>query len=289
MFKPIGGPVRDVKTPENPKYKGVAPRVDSGFNAIKLAKYVDESRLNMRFRTEEHFRRLRCKDFAKLYQEEALEMLLLDVREAEEMEVCRVRGAVSYPSAMIRRSVNYFTREILEFKNKEPERIIVLYDEDEKVAVPTANAFFEKGVDNVFIIQGGLREMSTVADYLLEGSLPPRPSTSASTSTQRGTKGRPGSATPSRPGTGASVRSDASAARAVTPNWPPTGGSQASGIQRPGSSSSFADYAAAGGGSHRAPATPAGPSRPGTASSAASARRSGTPATPQNTMGGAWR
>ena len=53
--------------------------------------------------------------------------------------------------------MNPFTADILEFKNREPNRIIVLYCCDTSVAtaISAANQFYEKGFDNVFILSGG--------------------------------------------------------------------------------------------------------------------------------------
>ena len=51
--------------------------------------------------------------------------------------------------------MNPFTAQILVFRNAEPSKIIILYDDNESRAVPCGNLFYEKGVDNVFIISGG--------------------------------------------------------------------------------------------------------------------------------------
>ena len=40
-------------------------------------------------------------------------------------------------------------------KNK-PGRIIVLYDEDERIAPQAATTFVQRDVDNVFILSGGV-------------------------------------------------------------------------------------------------------------------------------------
>lgn len=52
--------------------------------------------------------------------------------------------------------MNPFTPEILEYRNREPQqRIILVYDMEEKNAAAAANIFFEKGVDNIFVLSGG--------------------------------------------------------------------------------------------------------------------------------------
>ena len=47
-------------------------------------------------------------------------------------------AALSYPAPMLHRSVNNFTPEILAYANKEPERIIIIYDDDERIATVCA-------------------------------------------------------------------------------------------------------------------------------------------------------
>lgn len=84
-----------------------------------------------------------------------MDYLLLDLRDQESFNKGHIRGAEHYPAQTLRRAMNNFTSSILAFANKEPERIIVIYDDDERTAVPTANLFYEKAVDNVFIITGG--------------------------------------------------------------------------------------------------------------------------------------
>ena len=59
---------------------------------------------------------------------------------------------------MLSRSCSYFTKEILQYINKEG-MCIVLYDEDERIAHAAATTFVQRGVDNVFMLSGGLRVM----------------------------------------------------------------------------------------------------------------------------------
>lgn len=41
--------------------------------------------------------------------------LLLDVREKDDYDQCHIIGALNYPAAMLSRSFNYFTKEILSY------------------------------------------------------------------------------------------------------------------------------------------------------------------------------
>lgn len=47
-------------------------------------------------------------------------------------------------------------------KNREPERAIILYDEQDTSIVQIGNLLYEKGVDNVFILTGGLKRFAEV-------------------------------------------------------------------------------------------------------------------------------
>ncbi|XP_065066764.1 centrosomal protein of 41 kDa-like [Rhopilema esculentum] len=89
----------------------------------------------------------------------SLPYLLLDVRDRDAFDKCHMIGAKSYPSAMLSRSVNYFTKEILEFRNK-TGKIIVVYDEDERIATNVATIFVQRDVDNVFLLSGGMKVIS---------------------------------------------------------------------------------------------------------------------------------
>lgn len=82
--------------------------------------------------------------------------LLLDVRERDCYQQCHIITAVSYPAIMLTRSINYETPALLQFKNK-PEKIIILYDEDELVAPGAASTFVQRGYDNIYVLSGGLK------------------------------------------------------------------------------------------------------------------------------------
>lgn len=101
------------------------------------------------------------------------EYLILDVREREEYEACHILGALHYPPTKLTHATNPYTTEILQFKNRE-NKVIVLYDLEEEIVVGrrVGNIFFEKGVDNVVIISGGLREFVQSFSQLIVGQSP---------------------------------------------------------------------------------------------------------------------
>ncbi len=69
---------------------------------------------------------------------------------------CMCSAAVNYPIRLLSRQCNPFTTEILAYINGAPQKIIVLSDLDEHIAFTAGNAFYEKGVDNIFIVSGGI-------------------------------------------------------------------------------------------------------------------------------------
>uniref|UniRef100_A0A061S6Y0 Centrosomal protein CEP41 n=1 Tax=Tetraselmis sp. GSL018 TaxID=582737 RepID=A0A061S6Y0_9CHLO len=77
--------------------------------------------------------------------------------------------AKNYPARMLSRAMHPFTPEILDYSNREPERIIVIYDLDERIVLNAGNLFFEKGIDNVFVLSGGMKKLAKDAPWFIEG------------------------------------------------------------------------------------------------------------------------
>ncbi len=80
--------------------------------------------------------------------------LLLDIRDRDEYNQCHIITALNYPAAMLSRSINNETKELLLFKNQ-PGKIILIYDDDERIAPKAATTFVERGYDNLFMLSGG--------------------------------------------------------------------------------------------------------------------------------------
>ncbi|KAM4676180.1 centrosomal protein of 41 kDa isoform 2-T2 [Discoglossus pictus] len=98
--------------------------------------------------------------------------LLLDVRDKDCYEQCHVIGAHCYPTAMLSRTMNPFTPEILEFKNAHG-KIIIVYDEDERIASQAATTMCERGFENLFMLSGGLKVIAQqIPEGLTTGTLP---------------------------------------------------------------------------------------------------------------------
>ncbi|ELU06339.1 hypothetical protein CAPTEDRAFT_224847 [Capitella teleta] len=102
----------------------------------------------------------------------SLPYLLLDVRESDEFDQCHIISALSYPKAILSRAVNYESKEMLAFKNREG-KIIIIYDEDERIASYAATTLVQRGYDNLFMLSGGLKVCGQLfPDGLISGNLP---------------------------------------------------------------------------------------------------------------------
>ncbi|KAM9375510.1 centrosomal protein of 41 kDa [Pholidichthys leucotaenia] len=82
--------------------------------------------------------------------------LLLDVRDRDQYDGCHVISAHSFPIAMLSRTMNPYTKEVLEYKNASG-KIIIVYDEDERIASQAATTMCERGFENLFMLSGGLK------------------------------------------------------------------------------------------------------------------------------------
>eukprot|EP00057_Strongylocentrotus_purpuratus_P031354 XP_784363.3 PREDICTED: centrosomal protein of 41 kDa B isoform X1 [Strongylocentrotus purpuratus] len=106
-------------------------------------------------------------------QEPDCPYLLLDLRDKDIYQQCHIITAECYPTAMLSRAVNNFTKNILNFRNK-PGKIIVIYDEDERISTTAATTFVDRGFDNVFLLSGGLKVAAQkFPKGLITGTLPP--------------------------------------------------------------------------------------------------------------------
>ncbi|EGD81798.1 hypothetical protein PTSG_02510 [Salpingoeca rosetta] len=98
--------------------------------------------------------------------------LIIDARSSDDYEACHVVGAKSFPYTRLSRATNMLTPELLAYKNKEG-CVIVVYDEDESVAPRVATSLVQHGIDNLFMLSGGLRVLShKFPDGLIVGDLP---------------------------------------------------------------------------------------------------------------------
>uniref|UniRef100_H0VCE9 Rhodanese domain-containing protein n=1 Tax=Cavia porcellus TaxID=10141 RepID=H0VCE9_CAVPO len=80
--------------------------------------------------------------------------------------------AYSYPIATLSRTMNPYSNDILEYKNAHG-KIIILYDDDERLASQAATTMCEWGFENLFMLSGGLKVLAQkFLEGLITGSLP---------------------------------------------------------------------------------------------------------------------
>ncbi|XP_044102508.1 centrosomal protein of 41 kDa isoform X2 [Neovison vison] len=98
--------------------------------------------------------------------------LLLDVRDRDSYQQCHIIGAYSYPIATLSRTMNPYSNDILEYKNAHG-KVIILYDDDERLASQAATTMCERGFENLFMLSGGLKVLAQkFPEGLITGSLP---------------------------------------------------------------------------------------------------------------------
>uniref|UniRef100_A0A8C1VPC6 Centrosomal protein 41 n=1 Tax=Cyprinus carpio TaxID=7962 RepID=A0A8C1VPC6_CYPCA len=98
--------------------------------------------------------------------------LLLDVRDREQYDQCHIISAYSYPIATLSRTMNPYTKEVLDYKNASG-KIIILYDEDERIASQAATTMCERGFENLFMLSGGLKVIAQkFPEGMTTGSIP---------------------------------------------------------------------------------------------------------------------
>ncbi|NWR80781.1 CEP41 protein, partial [Centropus unirufus] len=98
--------------------------------------------------------------------------LLLDVRDREAYDQCHIVGAYSYPITTLSRVMNPYTNDILEYKNAHG-KIIIVYDNDERLASQAATTMCERGFENLFMLSGGLKVLAQkIPEGLVTGSIP---------------------------------------------------------------------------------------------------------------------
>jgi centrosomal protein CEP41 len=112
------------------------------------------------------------KNLRVMQQDLDLPYLLLDLRDSDEYQQCHIITALNYPTAMLSRSMNNETPELLAYKNQ-AGKIIAIYDDDEKIGCRAAATLVQRGYDNLFLLSGGLKYAAKkFPDGLIVGSLP---------------------------------------------------------------------------------------------------------------------
>jgi centrosomal protein CEP41 len=196
----IAGPPKrgyETRVPENARYADVRAKVSSGTTQAKV-KYLTNRQVLMR--RDETFRRISRDDLAELFEEyekiddERLDTLgagadpgngprvcvyeedaavtyerpylVLDVRSPEEFGDCHVLQARSLPQRLLMQ--DKVQGDMYRFRNKEG-MLIVLYDNDERLAAAAAHQLAHRGFDNVYVLSRGLTAFAAAFPHYVEG------------------------------------------------------------------------------------------------------------------------
>lgn len=186
------------KAPEQTKYVTVKPIVETGLTS-ELAGYMREKEMKLKRQPGELFTRVGTSKVAKYVEslnpksverlpdggyanpideyrtgshENTLEdIMLLDCRPVEDFNACHIQGAIHYPKVRLNHATYPFLNEMFSYRNKD-NKLIVVYDLDESIAVEVTNAVYQRGINNIAMMAGGLQEF--VQDYksLITGESP---------------------------------------------------------------------------------------------------------------------
>lgn len=114
--------------------------------------------------------------------DEARDLILLDLREAEEYEQYHLPLSVSYPAQKINR--DQFSADLVRCK-RDPSKLLVVYHNTDALTAQYATLLVQKGWDTVHALSGGLEEMVENYAEVVDGEVPDRPPTGASRSSAK--------------------------------------------------------------------------------------------------------
>ena len=98
--------------------------------------------------------------------------LLLDLRDPDEYDLWRIKEAINFPCANIARDKTI--PELFRFKNQ-PEKLIIIYMNDERMGTQYAQLLSEKGYENTFLLSGGIEQFLEDHTEFVEGRSVPTP------------------------------------------------------------------------------------------------------------------
>jgi len=187
----------DKRVPRNEKYSHVRGTLDTGMTVDKVkfvtAREYSKRRDEIFFRITKHQLYQLLAEYEMDEQEDIAETthntlkivsynqnsapvydkpyLILDVREMDAFNEYHILQARSFPYTMLRR--DQIHPEVYRFRNK-PESLIIVCCEDEKISRESAKVLVDRGVDNVYLLTGGIHEFACDFPSLIEG-FPPAP------------------------------------------------------------------------------------------------------------------
>lgn len=100
------------------------------------------------------------------------QFLLLDLRDPDDYELWRIKESINFPAPNIAR--DKMIPELYRFKNA-PDKLIIIYMNDERQGTQYAQILAEKGYENVFLLSGGIEAFLEDHLDLVEGKQVPMP------------------------------------------------------------------------------------------------------------------
>jgi|TARA_B100000683_G_scaffold33966_1_gene29702 centrosomal protein CEP41 len=187
----------EVRVPERRRFQHVGSKLDTGATA-RSVRYLTNSQVLRR--RDETFRRISRDDLAELFEEyekvddERLDTLglgldggcgpviasyaaddneeyerpylVLDVRDPAAFARCHVLQARSMPQRLLMQ--DRAQPDLYRFRNREG-RLIVLYDDDERMAAAAAHQLVHRGFDNVYVLTRGIVGFHNAYPHYVEG------------------------------------------------------------------------------------------------------------------------
>ncbi len=101
---------------------------------------------------------------------EETKFILLDLRDEEVYKQFHIKEALSFPGPNISRDKVF--AQLLRFKNH-PDKIIVVYMDDERHGTHYAKLLHEKGFDNIFLLSGAVEKFLEAYPEYIEGNCIP--------------------------------------------------------------------------------------------------------------------
>ena len=93
-------------------------------------------------------------------------IILLDMRPREDYARSHIKNAISFPSCNVQIDAE-FTK--LNLVRNHPDKLLVIYLDDERHGILQARIIFEKGFDNCYLLSGGYLIFANEHPDLLEG------------------------------------------------------------------------------------------------------------------------
>ncbi|CDW84457.1 centrosomal protein of 41 kda [Stylonychia lemnae] len=100
------------------------------------------------------------------------QFLLLDMREPEQYRKWHIRDSINYYHILLNQDKTI--PELYRFRNQ-PNKMIIIYLEDERIGTEIATKMVEKGIENSFLLSGGIEKFHEEFTDLVEGNDVPVP------------------------------------------------------------------------------------------------------------------